>query len=365
MEHICELAMSQPGIEERVWFSYWTTEYIVKQGIKRRVIEWLEGKPPIRMDWDNCTIDILGKGTSVKLAIRSKTLRNSKYMGNIPVQLRYMLEVKVDVNSIAAPTLNRDYSLALSSRKSLPASLRASPHDRWLLKIGEYEIWQWTRKDDRDDGTSTLVYRIYESLLKFIGSGPVNVKTETGLRLSVEEIDTVVPIVYQPAVDSLNNFLREVHCFSTIDGDTADVQVSLVFNNEQLRKFALADGLYRWWRKLWYGRTIDIETFRIHFVKDKLDEDYFLFQGIYSGDYDLEYDAVHLDLEPRRRSVERYFGNQYHPVVFVNTSNHAFAEHDNNGRLWKWEYIPWIKGSPVKLGAKSRDELDKQFRSAF
>jgi hypothetical protein len=93
--------------EERVWFSHWTDEYIVKQGTKRQVIEWLEGKPEIKMDWDNCMVDVAGyKGENrLVLVIRSKTPRNSQYMGNIPVQLRYMLEVEFDIKSISAPVL--------------------------------------------------------------------------------------------------------------------------------------------------------------------------------------------------------------------------------------------------------------------
>ena len=29
-------------------------------------------------------------------------------------------------------------------------------------------------------------------------------------------------------------------------------------------------------------------------------------------------------------------------MVFVNTSNHAMAEHDANHELWKWEYVPGL-----------------------
>jgi hypothetical protein len=359
--------------EERVWFSHWTDEYIIRRGTKRSVIEWLEGKPQIKMDWDNCMVDIAGhRGEGrIVLVIRSKTLRNSRYMGNIPVQLRYMLEVEFDIQTVRAPMLDRNYSLAASARKRLPPSARENPHDRWLLKLGDYEVWQWTEKGN-DDIKSTLVYAIYQSIVDYTKSLTSHSlqDTKTWFRLNIEEIDNLVPVVYQPAVDSLDNFLREVHCVPTKNYDgSADIQVSLLFNNEHLRKFALADGLYRWWRKLWYGRTIDIETFTIHFIRDKQDSNYFVFQGIYSGDYDLQYDTIHLDNEkdetPPRHEIEFYFNNQYHPVVFVNTSNHAFAAHDNNGRLWKWEYIAWIKGSPVKYGTDTRDELNQQFKSIF
>lgn len=329
------------------------------------------------MDWDNCMVDIASNdrdGNHITLIIRSKTLRNSQYMGNIPVLLRYMLAVDFDAGSLVKPVLDRNYSLASSARKSLPPSVREKPHDRWLLRLGDYEIWEWTRKDNNDI-ESTQVYRIYQSVVALVDSLGTHFSersSKTLFRSHIEEFDRVIPVIYQPAVDSLDNFLRDIHCsyITDLDNGTADIEVSLIFNNEQLRKFALADGIYRWWRKLWYGRTIDIETFLIHFVKDAEDSNYFVFQGIYSGKYDLQYDTIHLDNEdgkngPPRRKIGFYFNNQYHPVVFVNTSNHAMAGHDNNDRLWKWEYIPWIKGSPVKYGSKSRSELNRQFRSIF
>ena len=40
----------------------------------------------------------------------------------------------------------------------------------------------------------------------------------------------------------------------------------------------------------------------------------------------------------------------YHPVVFINTSNHAMTEMDRNPTLWKWEYQPFEEKSPVTFG---------------
>jgi hypothetical protein len=50
-----------------------------------------------------------------------------------------------------------------------------------------------------------------------------------------------------------------------------------------------------------------------------------------------------------------------HPVIFVNTSNHALAPHDNNHDLWKWEYVPWIEKIPINLGIKTRQETEEFF----
>ena len=53
-----------------------------------------------------------------------------------------------------------------------------------------------------------------------------------------------------------------------------------------------------------------------------------------------------------------------HPVIFVNTSNHALAPHDNNHDLWKWEYIPWNEKIPIKLGTKTRQEVESFFKNS-
>ncbi|OQB21954.1 MAG: hypothetical protein BWY13_01101 [Euryarchaeota archaeon ADurb.Bin190] len=47
--------------------------------------------------------------------------------------------------------------------------------------------------------------------------------------------------------------------------------------------------------------------------------------------------------------------------MFINTSNHAMAEHDANRDLWKWEYLPGVMDSPVSLGSKSREKIDKEY----
>jgi hypothetical protein len=57
----------------------------------------------------------------------------------------------------------------------------------------------------------------------------------------------------------------------------------------------------------------------------------------------------------------------YHPIVFINTSNHAMSESDNNHDLWKWEYIQFMNSRkrPFKFGTKSRKDIDKEYPSLF
>ena len=75
---------------ELVWFSNLEKEYqVVDIGLKKR-FQWKETEPRKRWDWDNCTVSrakVLSDG-KVRIVIRSKTNRNSDYMGRIPVELR-------------------------------------------------------------------------------------------------------------------------------------------------------------------------------------------------------------------------------------------------------------------------------------
>ena len=120
------------------------------------------------------------------------------------------------------------------------------------------------------------------------------------------------------------------------------------------------------YRLFFYGRIIDIESFRIYPNIDQSDKPYFTFTKIYSENFGIVEDNIHGDKEftiPERRSISTYFADEFHPVVFINTSNHAMAEKDNNGTLWKWEYRPFDDKSPVVFGTKSRKEIDNQFMS--
>ena len=71
-------------------------------------------------------------------------------------------------------------------------------------------------------------------------------------------------------------------------------------------------------------------------------------------------DSIHGDDKfsiPVRRNISNYFADDFHPVVFINTSNHAMAEKDNNDTLWKWEYRPFDEqgSSSFRLEIKKRN----------
>jgi hypothetical protein len=126
----------------------------------------------------------------------------------------------------------------------------------------------------------------------------------------------------------------------------------------------ILDRIYSKIRHVIYGRVRDVETFKIHLVRhdeksqnhatpdtvendDKFNhgvkksnennnnsDNHFTFENIYSGQYSIEYDTIHLDKPPApKRPIEYYFLNYYHPIIFVNTVNHAMGEHDNNHEI--------------------------------
>ena len=108
-----------------MWFSHLEKEYQVvdkvDDGLKKR-LQWKKSEPKM-WDWDNCTVSrakVLSDG-KVRIVIRSKTNRNSDYMGPIPVELRYMLGI--DIASISEP-YSKSYDLASSKRQKLPVSAK-------------------------------------------------------------------------------------------------------------------------------------------------------------------------------------------------------------------------------------------------
>ena len=114
-----------------------------------------------------------------------------------------------------------------------------------------------------------------------------------------------------------------------------------------------------------YGRLMDLESFNILIDKDPA-SNRFTFKGIYSDNNGMNEDSIHGDKPPppsTEHPIKYYFSNHNHPVVFVNTANHAMAEHDANNRIWKFEYIPWMEDVPVKLGTKTRREIEQSFKS--
>lgn len=345
--------------EPQLWFSHRENRFAVK---KRWIIA---GKPQFSWtnsvetwDWDHCTVSLARTLDNRLLAVvRSSTNRNSRYMGDKPVELRFMLGFEVK-------TLTPPKSETYTARKNLDDPDKVEgPKERWVFRLGDdYWLWDWV---EGGKISSSYVNELYEKIKQELESP--SIKGENIFEPGVTAPgDGIIPVIYQPAVDSLDNFIREVHCASSGRADgKLEVEVTVIFNNEQLRRHAFGgvlDRIYLEFRRLFYGRTFDIESFRILGHLDKGDN--FTFENIYGQEHTLEDDSIHGDPPTApQHAIKYYFGDQRHPVVFVNTSNHAFAEHDTNHRLWKWEYLPWAEKASIKFGSETREEINRRFKS--
>ncbi|MGD6810374.1 MAG: hypothetical protein ACQCN3_11810 [Candidatus Bathyarchaeia archaeon] len=306
-------------------------------------------------DSDNCTINF---ARTIKnkylIVVRSSQIKYSSYMEKTVV-LRYMLGFEISNLPLEPKTE------LYVARGNIPRK-REGPKERWVLQLDDkHWVWEWAQ-EGKDIKNSTI-YGLYNAIVNELmhpsitGDNVIKVKVDLPL-------DGLIPVIYQPSVDALKNFVREVHCAKeTINPDGSYImEVSIVFNNERLRQHGFLNSIYELIRRLIYGRVMDIESFKIHVSKDPAN-DLFVFEGIYSNDEDMNADSIHGDKAPPpapQRPVKYYFMDRDHPVVFINTSNHAMAEHDTNDRIWKWEYIPWLSDAPIKIGSMSRKEIEQK-----
>ncbi|NOJ27288.1 MAG: hypothetical protein DA330_04670 [Nitrososphaera sp.] len=336
-----------------IWFSHVEDRYVADLEVGKKKFYWTGSLQT--WDWSNCTVSAVKAASKLRIVIRSEKSIQSEYRKK-QVVLRYMLGFDTDYLSIKPPA-EEQYREPISNRDQQ----YGPPKTRWVVHLDSmHDIWQWK---DGSDISQSEIYRAYLSLLRIIKEPPAN--SDKNLFNVYPNDDNeigrkIVPVVYQPAIDSWKNFLREVHCKVVEHDDKGrpkKIEVSLMFNNEQLRQHAIANRIYEWFRGLFYGRTIDIESF---FIQCKDEPELFDFPDIYSGDYGIQSDTIHIPRYGVR--IKYYVGNGRHPIIFINTSNHAMAEHDTNHRLWKWEYIAWQQDGPVDFGEESRSEIDNRFR---
>jgi len=332
-----------------IWFSHIELMRKVKRNlIGKKRIKWTDN--PEWWDWDNCFVSaVKTKEGKIRIIIRSSKVIFSDYKKR-NVKLKYMLGFDID----HIPELEKDEYHEPPEKN--PNKQQGKLLSRWVLKLDEkHHIWQW-KKNDRTIETSELA--TIREKLKNIQNEPYDpTKSNIFHADSLQSDNRIIPVIYQPAIDSLKNFVREVHC-NKIDYKT--IKVTLLFNNEHLTKHKYLDKIYRIFRLIVYHRTADIESFIIN-VENSAPEK-FQFPGIFSGKNDMEQDDVHED-KPEcgnvpNRQIKYFFIDKNHPIVFINTANHAMSYHDTNHRLWKWEYIPWEDNGPVILGIKSREEIE-------
>jgi hypothetical protein len=276
---------------------------------------------------------------------------------NIEIKFLYTF----DTSSIAEPIIEK-YEQG-SSGNGGSSQLRWAIH---LKKEGnqhrdrrDSSIWQWAKEGE--DIRQSDIYSLFRDT-EIKKNKPSNYINLDGVE--TEEVnDKVMPVIVQPSTDGWKNFVRQVHCAKL---DNSQYEFTLVFNDEHLRKHGALESLYRTLRPLLYGRLTDLESFRL--ILEGNAASYFVFPGIYSGKNGITADSVHGDKEwfgrkAPKRKVKYHYSNRTHPIVFMNTANHAMAEEDNNGTLWKWEFVPWESDSPIVHGNKSRKQIEDLVRN--
>jgi hypothetical protein len=367
-----------PMISKEVWFSHREKIFRIKEGR----IEWTKEKKI--WNWDHCTVSVVkipqsqeeSSQKKLRVVVRSNVNQNhASVKVNRPMTLRFMLGFDISI-------VHEIHSEAPPQAKNLEMGVEewSDPRERWIFQLDEnYWIWDW--KEEGKDVTSTNVYKIREKIIRLLSNpdqassspifdlmpGSLNDKMVLDYLKSPadEKIPSIRPLIYQPAVDGLKNFLREIHCCQKdIDDANSEVEVTLIFNNEQLRNHSPLDLPYRLIRQLLYNRFTDVETFKIRINRRDPSKNCFIFENIYSSDYGLNEDSIHGDPPSHGEVVHPisyYFVDCNHPVVFVNTSNHAMGEHDSNNMLWKWEYVPGVPDSPLVLGSKCRRDIDSEY----
>jgi hypothetical protein len=340
-------------MEREIWFSHIENIYEVEKG------EFHFSEKKKVWNWDHCTISFARSYEDNKLigVVRSSSNTNSKYMGDIPVKVRYMLGFAI---------------MEVSEPKIQKASEWEGPRDRLVFHLGSnHWIWDWAEEGAKIE--ESHIYKLYKNISEELANKTI--KSDNIFKVDVESKLDIIPVIYQPAVDSLKNFIREIHC-ARLPEEREDgsyvIEVTLIFNNEELRKHSykgVINSIYEKIRNLLHGRTLDVESFKMVVKPNKnnpllIEDISLIFKGIYSDypnePHTLADDNIHYDKES---NVKYYFQDTRHPVIFINTSNHAMAEDDNNRRLWKWEYIPWVKDKPVIFENKSRKDIDAKFKT--
>jgi len=338
--------------------------YVAELEDARRILKWTGKKET--WDCDNCMFSIVGMSNDLVhvVARRTKSFDSSYMEKSVKVNLMMGFKVK----QIQKP-IEEEYELQpnnIDGKKPDKKRLRWAihltqtddEHDPAERPISECCIWQWAEDDKNKTIEKSEVYRLYEEIIEKKGNPP---KQKNIYHVKTDKQDEIIPVFYQPRIDAWKNFVREIH---THKADDKEIEVSTIFNDEQLRKHSMLDPIYRLFRRFRYKRIKDIESFRIKL--DKIPEEY-TFESIYSGKNTLYADSIHEDKPDENGNVPHhkikyYFSSTLHPIVFVNTSNHALAEHDNNNFHWKWEYAAWEKESSVVFGNKSRKDIDNEFR---
>ncbi|MCH8915785.1 MAG: hypothetical protein IIA82_08100 [Thaumarchaeota archaeon] len=322
---------------EPTWFSYTQMEYDPNKLNTSQF--WT--KEPKRWNWDKCRFTLIPIGDNkVRIVIRRRKYFKSRFR-------RKRVQVDLMISVIVTEFMEPEIKSERLEGNNIPKNQN---HSRKVIDLivendlkgddrplEQCQIWQLT---DGDDGSIDNLYKE----IKDVRSKPPKPDHDIIFDTDVPSNNGIIPVIYQPRIDVLKNFLREVR----LKQGKQDCKATLVFNDEHLIKHWIVDWPYRLFRLLRYGRIWDVESFKIK--HDGKTATHFNFENIYSGNNVLYRDSIHEDQPPAPdRAVKHWHVAKNHPIVFVNTANHAMAEFDTNHAHWKWEYVPWDDEGPVEL----------------
>ena len=247
------------------WFSQKVLKYDVVANSKLKF-----SNDEIIVDWDHCIVNIVGKKSGkTRIVLRSSSEAVSDYIGRTKketVEIRYM--IGIDISEVFEPYIENYEVNKEKVRKNLPKDCE-NYIKRAVFRLDD-NYWIWEEYSTNIPLESTNVYNLYLQIKKFnentkeFGDYDINeiFKVEIDENITdTKKREEIIPIIYQPAIDELRNYLREVHCHF-IRPDV--LEVTLIFNNEELRNFSLFNKIYEKIRLLVYGRIMDIESFRIY-----------------------------------------------------------------------------------------------------
>jgi hypothetical protein len=337
-----------------IWFSHIENIYDAELKLfQGKSFRWTDKTQ--MWDWDNCKVTLVRMTEKeVRVVIRSFKTVYSEYRKK-EVKVKYMLGFDANIDDIEYPKLEQ-YGEPLQNKED---KRYGQIRERLVLRIGkDHYIWQWAGNEKNQTLENSEVYRIYKDITNLLKEPIAPTNKNIFLVEDISTDDRIIPVIYQPAIDSWKNFVREVHCNRLNENE---YEVTILFENEQLRKHGKLDVFYRIFRRLRYGRVTDIESFKI--ILDKGKPVKIQFKGIFSGERTIEDDDTHGDKpingKVRSHDIKYYFNDERHPIIFINTSNHAMSFHDTNHKIWKWEYIPWEKDGAVIYGQNTRKQIDR------
>ena len=207
-------------------------------------------------DSDNCTISFTRTlNNECLIVVRSNQTILSSFMEK-EVMLRYMLGFEISGKPSEPKTE------LYTARNNIP-NRKEGPKNRWVFQLDDkHWIWEWAQEGA--DITNSTIYSLYNEIVNEFdhpGETPNNI---FDAQVDVQD-DKIIPVIYQPSVDALKNFLREIHCAKgpTNQDGSYEIEVSLLFNNERLRQHGILNSIYTGLRRLIYGRVMDLESFKI------------------------------------------------------------------------------------------------------